>query len=199
MGERPVIPLASAGRGDVVQHRSSVVVLLWIVVERLLVTNSLQLSSRLRITALRTFGARVGRGVVVRPRLRVKFPWLLTIGDDCWIGEGVWFHNQDRVTVGDNCVVSQESFITTGSHEMVRTMDLVTAPVALESGCWVTSRCVVLSGVTVGRNSVLLPGSVAAKDVPADLVCGGVPAKPIKKRDGGALDALQLWPSPADL
>jgi len=149
--ENKVIDLSLAGPGDFKRTKPIYYELIWIFVERVLVTNSLQLSSRVRIAALRLFGAKIGRNVIFRPRTRVKFPWRLSIGDNCWIGEGVWIHNQDYVVIEDNVVVSQESFITTGSHEIRRTMDLVTEAVKLKSGSWITSRCVILKGVTVGK------------------------------------------------
>ena len=79
-------------------------------------TNPWQISSVLRIRVLRAFGAEIGNGVILRPRTRVKFPWKLHIGDRSWIGEGVWFHNQDHIYIGHDVVISQETFATTGSH-----------------------------------------------------------------------------------
>jgi putative colanic acid biosynthesis acetyltransferase WcaF len=155
---------------------------LWILVENLLVTNPLQLSSRLRAWALRRFGATIGTGVVLRPRLRVKYPWRLQIGDRCWIGEGVWLHNQATLRIGSDSVVSQETFVTTGSHDLHATMDLIVEPVTIGRGVWITSRCSVLAGVEIGDNAVVLPGSVVARPLPAGGVYGGVPARFIKDR-----------------
>src|SRR6476659_8020522 len=101
----------------------------WGLVELLLVSNPLQISSRLRRAALVAFGARIGTGVVLRPRLRVRFPWKLTIGDRSWIGEDVWLHNQAQLTIGADAVISQGSFVTTGSHAHRRDMGLITRPV----------------------------------------------------------------------
>lgn len=142
----------------------------WAVVERLVVTNSWQVSSKLRVAALRAFGASIGDGVVFRPRTRVSFPWKLHIGDRCWIGEGVWFHNQDHITLGKDVVVSQETFLTTGSHRHRHDMALVTRPIRIESGAWVTSRCIILGGVTVGRNALVRAGVRVSEDVPAHAI-----------------------------
>jgi putative colanic acid biosynthesis acetyltransferase WcaF len=136
---------------------------------------------------LRLFGARIGANVIMRPRLRVKFPWNLEVGDNCWIGEGVWIHNQDLVTVEDNVVVSQEAFITTGSHDIYESMDLVVKPVIIRQGAWVTTRCIVLQGVEIGQNAVLTPGSVANKSLPSGSIYGGNPAKFVRKRWHSAL------------
>ena len=100
---------------------------------------------------MRLFGAKVGEGVIMRPRLRVKFPWKLSVGARSWIGEGVWIHNQDRIDIGNDVVVSQESFLTTGTHAFRGDMALETHPVVIEDGVWITTRCVVLAGSRIRR------------------------------------------------
>ena len=149
--------------------------------ERLFVNNSLQPSTRIRTTLLRLFGARIGQGTLIR-NIHVKFPWNLEIGDRCWLGEGVWLHNQDQLTIGADSVISQQTFITTGSHDVKETMDLVTRPVRIGRGVWVTSRCIVLSGVEIGDNAVLTPGSVANRSLAGGGVYGGNPARFLRPR-----------------
>lgn len=183
--EVPVIPLRAAPGERAAWDRPAGVVLLWGLVEWLFVTNALQVSSRLRVCALRRFGATIGEGVVFRPRTRVKFPWKLTIGDDCWIGEGVWFHNQHQVTLGHDVVISQDTMITTGSHAHRRDMALVTAPIVIEDGVWVTSRCMVLGGVTIGRSALVAPMSVVAESVGEGDLVRGNPAVAVGRRFGG--------------
>nr|WP_208385736.1 acetyltransferase [Curtobacterium sp. WW7] len=158
------------------------VVLAWSVAELLFVTNPWQISSRLRVRVLRAFGAEIGRGVVYRPRTRVRFPWKLRIGDNSWIGEGVWIHNQDRVEIGSDVVISQETFLTTGSHAHRRDMALITAPITIHDGVWVTSRCMVLGGTVIGRSSLVRPMSVVAGNVSSNTVVSGNPATPIGPR-----------------
>lgn len=183
-GEIPVIPLRDAPGERTAWGRPAVMVFAWALVEWLFVTNSLQISSRLRVCALRCFGARIGERVVFRPRTRVKFPWKLVVGDDCWIGEGVWIHNQDRVTLGHDVVISQETMITTGSHAHRTDMALLTAPVVIEDGAWVTSRCMVLGGVTIGRAALVTPMSVVTGPVPSGMVVRGNPAIVVGARTG---------------
>ena len=144
----------------------------WGVVEVLLLVNPLQISSRLRRAALVAFGARIGHGVLLRPRLRVRFPWKLSIGERSWIGEDVWLHNQAELTIGSDVVVSQGTFVTTGSHDLWRDMALITAPVVIEDGAWVTARCIVLGGSRIGASAVVTPGTVVRGDVPAGTVYG---------------------------
>lgn len=144
----------------------------WGIVELLLVTNPWQISSWLRRAALVAFGARIGEGVLLRPRLRVRFPWKLAIGDRSWIGEDVWLHNQDQLTIGSDAVVSQGTFITTGSHAHRRDMALITKPVVIDDGAWVTARCIVLGGSRVGVSALITPGTVVSGEVPDGVVYG---------------------------
>jgi len=172
MPEVRVIDLSKAPGARASWGRSVVVVLLWGLVERLLVANQLQVSSRLRAATLRAFGADIGEGVILRPGLRVRFPWKLRIGPRSWIGEDVWLHNQDQLTIGHDVVISQGSFITTGSHAHRRDMALITSPIVIEDGAWITARCVVTGGVRVGRSALVAPNSVVNRDVAPNTVVG---------------------------
>jgi len=168
----PVIPLASAPGERTAWNRGRHVVYGWAICELLLVTNPWQISSRLRVAVLRRFGAEIGPGVTFRPRTRVKFPWKLHIGRDSWIGEGVWFHNQDDIFVGHDVVISQETMLTTGTHAHRRDMALLTKPIVISDGVWLTSRCMVLGGVTIGTSSVISPMTVVDRDIPENSVVG---------------------------
>lgn len=184
-GTQPSTPidLSKASNGSFTTGRSKTYIGLWLLLEWLLVTNPLQISSAVRVRTLRMFGAEIGSGVIMRQRIRVKFPWRLTIGDRSWIGEGVWIHNQGELSIGSDTVISQESFLTTGSHDLHRTMDLVIKPVRIGNGVWITSRCMVLQGVEIGDNTVVLPGSVVDKSLQPQSIYGGVPARFIKPRE----------------
>jgi putative colanic acid biosynthesis acetyltransferase WcaF len=151
-------------------------------VELLFVTNPWQISSRLRVTVLRGFGAKIGDDVIIRPRTRVKFPWKLQVGDRSWIGEGVWFHNQDHIRIGHDVVISQDTLLTTGSHAHRRDMALITRPIVIDEGAWITARCIVLGGAHVGRSALARPMTVVAGEVPANTVIAGPMGDPIGVR-----------------
>lgn len=148
------------------------VVYLWALCELIFVTNPFQISSGIRVSVLRLFGATIGEGVIMRPRLRVKFPWKLAVGPRSWIGEDVWIHNQDRIEIGSDVVVSQASFLTTGTHAFRTDMALETRPVVIEDGVWITTRCVVLAGSHIGRSALVLPNTVVRGEVPAGSLFG---------------------------
>jgi putative colanic acid biosynthesis acetyltransferase WcaF len=181
-GRTPVISLRSAPGERTSWNRPVAVVYLWGLVELAFVTNPLQISSRVRVAVLRAFGAEIGSGVVFRPRTRVRFPWKLQVGDDSWIGEGVWIHNQDQVVIGRDVVISQDTFMTTGSHAHRRDMALITRPIHVEDGVWVTARCIVLGGARLGRSSLVQPASVVRGDIPENAVVSGNPAVVVGER-----------------
>ncbi|TFB77215.1 acetyltransferase [Cryobacterium flavum] len=180
--EVPVIDLSKApGRGEA-WDRSRAIVYLWAVCELLFVTNAWQVSSTIRVRVLRAFGAEIAEGVVFRPRTRVKFPWKLHIGARSWIGEGVWFHNQDHIYVGNDVVISQESFLTTGSHAHRRDMALLTRPIRIQPGVWIASRCIVLGGAQLGTSALIGPNSVVTGTVAANMVFRAGPMEPVGRR-----------------
>jgi putative colanic acid biosynthesis acetyltransferase WcaF len=133
---------------------------------------------------LRRFGASVGKGVVIKPHVRIKFPWRLRIGEQCWIGEDVWIDNLASVHLANDVCLSQGAYLCTGSHDHRRvTFDLIVKPIVIESAAWVGARAIVLPGVTIGRGAVVAAGSVVSRDVPPGVVAGGAPCRVIGDRD----------------
>ena len=139
--------------------------------------------SSLRCWWLRRFGAMVGRGVVIRSRVNISFPWRFRCGDHVWIGEEVAILSLAPVTLGSHVCLSQRSFLCSGSHDFSReTFDLVTAPITLGSGCWVGAQAFVGPGVVFGDASRCGAGAVVIRDVPAATAVFGVPAAAREKR-----------------
>ena len=180
--EAPVIDLSKAPGERAAWDKPKIVVYLWAVAELVFVTNAWQISSSLRVRVLRLFGAEIGEGVIYRPRTRVKFPWKLHIGARSWVGEGVWIHNQDHVYIGSDVSISQETMITTGSHAHRTDMALIMRPVTIEDGAWITSRCMILGGVTIGRSALVGPMTVVKQDVEPNSVIGQGDVKNLGRR-----------------
>jgi putative colanic acid biosynthesis acetyltransferase WcaF len=142
--------------------RSLAVVGLWTVAQALLVSSWVPGSWHRRII-LRAFGAEIGRGVIIKPRTRIKFPWKLKVGDHSWLGEDVWIDNLAPVLIGDNACLSQGVYICTGSHDWRRTtFDLIVKPVQVGSEAWIAARAVVGPGAEIGTGAVLGLASVAS-------------------------------------
>lgn len=135
---------------------------------------------RLLLTA---FGAKIGRNVILKPGIRVKFPWKLRVGDFCWIGEDVWIDNLVEVEIGEHCCVSQGAYLCTGSHNWAsEQFDLILGPIKLGPKAWIAAAAVIGPGVTAGEGSVLTLGSVANSDLEPWTIYSGVPAVATRRR-----------------
>ncbi|MDQ3473779.1 MAG: WcaF family extracellular polysaccharide biosynthesis acetyltransferase [Acidobacteriota bacterium] len=153
---------------------------LWALARSLFFQIPLPWPSSVRAELLRAFGARIGRGVVIREDVNISFPWRLAIGDHVWIGEDVGILSLAQVTIESNVCISQRAYICTGSHDFrSETFDLVTQPITIRSGSWIAAGAIVLPGVEVGPNSVVSAGSVVNRDVPADTTVRGNPAEAV--------------------
>ena len=142
--------------------------------------------SGVKTRLLRVFGARVGRGVVIKPHVTVKYPWFLSVGDHSWIGEGVWIDNLARVVIGTNVCLSQGACLLTGNHNYKKSsFDLVLGPVTIEDGVWIGAKAVVCPGVTCYSHSVLSVGGVATADLRPYTVYAGNPASKRRERVDG--------------
>src|SRR5262245_52842338 len=135
------------------------------------------LPSSFRASILRLFGARVGRGVVIRSGVNIAFPWRLTLGDHVWIGEEANILNLAHVTIHDHCCISQRAFVCTGSHDF-RSVDfpLVAKPIEIGPRSWLCAQAFVGPGVVVGPDSMVAAGSVVSRDVPPNTLASGNPA-----------------------
>lgn len=132
---------------------------------------------------LRWFGAKVGRGVVIKPSVNIKYPWKLTIGDSVWIGEKVWIDNLAAVALEDNVCLSQGAILLCGNHNYKSVhFDLRAEPIHLEEGVWIGAGAVVTGGVTCRSHSVLTISSVATRDLEAYGIYQGNPAVKIRER-----------------
>jgi putative colanic acid biosynthesis acetyltransferase WcaF len=122
----------------------------------------------LRILVLRAFGARIGKGTLIRHRVRIHWPWKLTVGENSWIGEGTWILNLEPVTVGDDVCISQEVLLCTGSHDRhSTTFEFDNAPIRVGSGAWIAARATVLRGVEIGEDAVVGATALVTSDVAA--------------------------------
>lgn len=139
---------------------------------------------------LRLFGAKVGRKVLIANTVKILYPWQLEIGDNSWIGWNVDIYNYAKVTIGHNAVVSQYTYVCTGTHDYQDPgFPLVFFPITVEDQAWVAADCFLGPGVTVAEGAIVASRSVVTKDMPAWTICGGHPCKPIKPRPPVGVDA----------
>lgn len=136
-----------------------------------------------KIGLLRLFGAKIGKRVVIKPKVNIKFPWLLEIGDDCWIGEEVWIDNLARVIIGHHVCVSQGAMLLTGNHDFsLKTFDMKIGEINLQNGAWIGAKAIVCPNVTCFNHSVLAVASVASKNLVPYGIYKGNPAEFVKAR-----------------
>lgn len=155
----------------------------WYIVNILFFMNPLNPISSIKCTLLRWFGARVGKGVVLKPSINIKYPWKLTVGDFSWIGENVWIDNLAQVTIGANVCISQGAMLLTGNHDYTKsTFDLIVKPIKLEDGVWIGAQSLVCPGILCASHAVLAARSVATKDLEEFTIYQGNPAVPVRQR-----------------
>ncbi|SDL82075.1 WcaF family extracellular polysaccharide biosynthesis acetyltransferase [Aliiruegeria lutimaris] len=110
---------------------------------------------------LRVFGATIGTGVVIKPRVTIKFPWRLTVGDHVWIGERVWIDNLAHVVLDNHSCISQGAYLCTGSHDWKdQQFGLVTKPINVGPGAWVGARATLAPGAVLEDGAVLAIGAL---------------------------------------
>lgn len=157
--------------------------ILWFYMSALIFKNPLFPSSAFKVFLLKLFGAKLGKGIVLRHRLNIKSPWFLGIGDDSWIGEGVWIDNLVPVKIGSNVCLSQGATLLTGNHNFSKkTFDLITGGIVLEDGVWIGAKALVCPNVVAAEHAVLTAGSVATKNMEAYFIYQGNPAVKVKQR-----------------
>ncbi|HEX4887057.1 MAG TPA: WcaF family extracellular polysaccharide biosynthesis acetyltransferase [Luteibaculaceae bacterium] len=157
--------------------------ILWYVINAWVFRSSWFPFNQFKTNLLRLFGARVGMGVVIKPRVNIKFPWRLRIGDYCWIGEGVWIDNLAAVELGSHVCLSQDALILTGNHDYKKaSFDLITEAIRLEDGVWIGAKALVIPGTKARSHSVLTAGSVSPKEMLSNHIYTGNPAIPVRER-----------------
>lgn len=140
-------------------------------------------SSTFKVWVLRRFGAKIGQQVRIKPGVRVKFPWRLTIGDYVWIGEKAWLDNLAPITLESHVCLSQGVYLCTGNHDWSHPdFKLAPAPIYIEQGSWIAAQAMVGPAVTVGQGAVLSLGSVTGRSLQPMTIYAGNPAQPIKER-----------------
>lgn len=155
----------------------------WYLINVVFFINPLFPISKLKVFLLRFFGAKVGENVGIKPNVNIKYPWLLTIGNNVWIGEKVWIDNLCPVKIDDNVCISQGAMLLTGNHDYKKTsFDLIIGEINLQEGVWIGAFAVVCPGVTCFSHSILSVNSVATEDLKEYTIYQGNPAAAKRKR-----------------
>ena len=168
--------------GDFQRGRPAWVEALWLLVQALFVASWLPGSAH-RVWLLRAFGARIGHGAVLKPHLRIKFPWRLTLGDHVWLGENLWIDNLALVEIGDHVCLSQGAYLCTGSHDWSSpNFNLIVLPIRIANRAWICARASLAPGTVVGEGAVIALGSVASGELLPWHIYAGAPAVMVRRR-----------------
>ena len=160
-----------------------VVCVLWYFINVVFFVSHIIPLSSLKVWLLKLFGAKLGRNVVIKPGVNIKYPWKLVIGDYSWLGEDVWIDNLEQVTIGSNVCISQGAMLLCGNHNYKKTtFDLMVNEIILEEGVWLGAKSIVCSGVRCKTHAILSVGSIANIDLEPYTIYQGNPAKKIRNR-----------------
>lgn len=177
------INLAEFSTLDFDKGASSIKRITWYFINAIFLNSSWMPITSIKVALLRLFGAKIGKRLVMKNRVNIKFPWKLIVGEDVWIGEGVWIDNLDYVTIGNDACISQGALLLTGNHDYTAPEFYYrNSPITLEDGVWVGARSVVCPGVVAKRGSILTVGSISTKSMDAYGIYQGDPAIMVRKR-----------------
>lgn len=164
--------------------KSKLIVQLWWATQAFLFRLSPQFMYGWRRFLLRSFGAKIGKEVIIRPTAQITYPWKVSIGDYSWVGDEVVLYSLGEIQIGSNTVVSQRSYICTGSHDYnSESFDIYSQKITIGDKCWLATDVYVAPSVKIGDFTVVGARSSVFSDLPPNKVCVGSPAKPIKDRN----------------
>ena len=162
---------------------SRIKVILWFFANSLIINNYLPIPVFFKIFILKLFGAKIGKNVMIKPKVNIKYPWFLEIGNNVWIGECAWIDNFVKVVIEDNACISQAATLLTGNHNYKKShFEMTVGEIHIEKGVWIGARSVVCGGVRCMSHSVLAVNSVATKDLKPYLIYQGNPAQVVRER-----------------
>lgn len=157
--------------------------ILWYFIKMIFFLSAMPYPNAWKCSLLRLFGAKVGHGVIIKPRVNIHFPWKLVLGNNVWIGEEAFLLNFEQLTVGNDVCISQRAFLCGGNHDFrVPEMPYRNGPIILMDGCWVGASVFISPGVTVGTDSVVTAGSVVTTNLKPNGIYKGNPIVYIKQR-----------------
>lgn len=168
---------------DGFRGRSAIVVQLWWLVQSTLFAMSPQVMFGWRRWLLKRFGAQIGVDVLIRPSVRVTYPWKVKIGDRVWIGDNAELYSLGEIEIGDDVVISQKSYLCAATHDFSKpSFDMIDRKITIEDQVWIATDVFVAPGVTIRRGALIGARSSVFSDMPCGMICLGSPAKPVKLR-----------------
>ena len=137
----------------------------------------------------------VGKNLMVFAPFYCEYGENITVGSGCFMNYNCIFLDVAPITLGDNVWIGANVTLATPMHPFLAEERLeqeypdgtyhleYAKPITIRKNCWICSGVTICGGVTIGENSVIAAGAVVTRDVPANCLAGGVPAKVIRKLD----------------
>ena len=140
-------------------------------------------AEELRALMSELVGYEVDEGFGLFPPIYSDFGRNIKLGRNVFINSGCCFQDQGGIELGDGCMIGHQVVIATLNHDLMpeRRASMIPAKVTLGRNVCVGAHATILPGVTIGDNSVVAAGAVVTKDVPANCVAAGVPARVVKR------------------
>ena len=163
--------------------RNAFIVQLWWLVQSLLFRTSPQFLYGYRRFLLRLFGAKIGKKVILRPTVKITYPWKISIGDYSWIGDDVDLYSLGEIEIGKNVVISQKAYLCTGSHDYKNSeFPIYAKKIKIEDECWIATDVFIAPGVNIKKGTLVGARSSVYSDLKSNKIYIGNPAKEIKDR-----------------
>jgi len=129
----------------------------------------------------------IGKCVSIKSGLQVSRPRNIIIHDNVSIHSNCTLQAHAQISIGQNSMLAANCTIVTANHDIkkrgIEAMHTIErTEVVIGEGCWLGVNVTVLPGVTIGDNSVIAAGSLVTRDMPASMICMGVPATPVRER-----------------
>jgi putative colanic acid biosynthesis acetyltransferase WcaF len=155
----------------------------WYLTKVLFFMSALPYPNKFKASLLRLFGAKVGKGLIIKPRVNILFPWKLEIGNHVWIGEEVFILNFESLKIGNDVCISQRAFLCGGNHDYKDpVMTYRNGPITLQDGCWIGAASFIGPNVSIGVDTVITVGSVVTSSVADNLIRSSPPTVSAKPR-----------------
>jgi len=130
------------------------------------------------------FGASIGTGVRIHQTAHIRYPWLLTVGENSAIGECAIVYNLGFVSIGARTTISQNAHLCAGTHDHLdRNFPLIRSTIAIGDDCWVCADAFIGPDVVLGDRTIAAARAVVVRSTQPDVIVGGNPAKQIGTRE----------------
>ena len=128
-------------------------------------------------------GRQVDKSFVLFPPFNTDYGKNIIFGKNVFLNAGCKFQDQGGITIGDNVLIGHNVVLATLDHNICvsKRAELFAAPIVIEDNVWIGANVTIISGVTVGKGSIVAAGAVVTKDVPEYSIVGGIPAKVIRE------------------